>query len=457
MNAVGGGELCQRARVAGAVTTEVEVVAHVNLTRMQTIDQQRFDESFRAKVCELRVESRGNDDVRTRTGEELHTLGGRGDAKVVRIDIPEHRLWMRLEGQHRGGDTEGIRFGAHLRKDGAMAVMYAIEVADRQHTTTREAGVTKVVEEVVLVYHAGLAMEHFRSTKRGVLTMVADIVLLGDPVAHSKSPVFQNAGLEALGLAHRYGVRQVDSAGLKQAVREIRRGTLLGANVTVPHKGLAFAQVEARTTRAEKTQAVNTLWRADGQVWGDNTDVAGIEASLKVVGVSTRRSSAVVFGAGGAAAAAVLGLGDWFETIVVCNRTVARAETLCAALADACTATLLAAPWTPRMSLELATTSVVVNATSLELGAASVAQSAWESVELGSCGASAWLDLSYSPDCTRFLRYAPTQVVRSGRARDGATMLLHQGAASFERWTGHAAPLREMRDALTAALGRDQL
>ena len=283
-------------------------------------------------------------------------------------------------------------------------------------------------------------------------------MLLGDPVAHSKSPVFQNAGLVALGSRLRFGLRRVDTAGARAAVDEIRRGELVGANVTAPHKATAFEAVDAVTERAAATGAVNTIWRdADGQARGDNTDVHGVSATLDAMGIASDGGASglvVVFGAGGAAAAAVLACGRAFDRVVVVNRTLERAATLCASLGEWSAAGLSAQAWDAEVPALLRRASVVVNATSLQFSDAALADTAWRSAGLEACSARAWLDLSYAPETTRFLRFAPQSLAAEGLTRDGATMLLHQGAAALVRWTGTEAPLEVMRAALADALGR---
>ena len=114
---------------------------------------------------------------------------------------------------------------------------------------------------------------------------------------------------------------------------KIREGELAGANVTVPHKEAAFNACDQRTPVAEALGAVNTLWRQEGRLWGDNTDVAGFLANMdeSASGWEEQRRLAVVIGAGGAARAIVYALiSRGFERVAIANRTQARAEALAA-------------------------------------------------------------------------------------------------------------------------------
>lgn len=274
---------------------------------------------------------------------------------------------------------------------------------------------------------------------------VPDVLLLGDPVAHSKSPSFQNAGFRAIGSAHHYGVRQVDAAGLEQAFDELRSGVLHGFNVTVPHKARALALADEATPIARRTGAANTYWCEDGVVRADNTDVAGVRASVAALGAGP--GPAIVLGAGGAAAAAVVALAE-DRALTVVNRSEERLTQLLEQLREP-RATGMS--WMDAIGAEalFAEASVIVNATSLGLSERNAAEAAFGTLPFAKTRA-AFLDLSYASEPTAFLALGPADVPKL----DGATMLLHQGIAAFERWTGAEAPVPIMRAALAIALER---
>lgn len=279
-------------------------------------------------------------------------------------------------------------------------------------------------------------------------TSRADVLLIGDPVSQSVSPVFQNAGFAAAGTSLRYGTRRVDAVGAASAVREVGSGVLHGLNVTAPHKRIAWESVDERTPVASATGAVNTVWREAGIVWGDNTDVHGVAVSLTVLSAGPR---VVVLGAGGAAAAAVVAALDGGASVVVCNRTAARADALVDRLRCAGFPGVITAGWGDAACREaLNAADTVINATSLGLGDRERARAAFGDAGLGACAAGAWLDLTYAAEPTAFLEMAPP----NASSLDGATMLLHQGVAAFERWTTARAPMDAMRAALAGALNR---
>ena len=147
--------------------------------------------------------------------------------------------------------------------------------------------------------------------------------LLGDPVSHSRSPLIQNAAIRALGLDGVYVALRCGARELPGLLRGLAHAGG-GGNVTIPHKEAAYEAVDRCTDAAEATGACNTFWLADGEVWGDNTDVAGFSAALRLLlGRSISGGRALVIGAGGGARAVVHTLASHgAERIVIVNRTV---------------------------------------------------------------------------------------------------------------------------------------
>lgn len=274
------------------------------------------------------------------------------------------------------------------------------------------------------------------------------IALLGDPVAHSLSPIFQNSAFRASGVDGTYLALRCEADSLPGLLLGIARGGG-GGNVTVPHKTLAAEVVERRTAAVESTGACNTFWLEGGRVCGDNTDVAGVRAAVHALVGSPAGKRVLLLGAGGAARAAVAALlDDEVTAIHLLNRTPARAAALRESFAAGGSS-----PGDPAGVLRVVPAGapldaerfdLVVNATSLGLRAEDPLPLTFDLV--GEVGAA--LDLVYAPGETRWVR-----VARAGgiRAADGIEMLLHQGAAAFERWWQRPAPLEAMRAALSSA------
>lgn len=269
------------------------------------------------------------------------------------------------------------------------------------------------------------------------------VCVIGDPIAHSLSPAMHNAAFRHLGLDYAYVAFHVRPPQLKKAVAGFRALQIAGVNVTVPHKEKMLPLLDAVSATARHAGAVNTVINRDGRLQGENTDVFGFRMALADVGVELRGARVVVIGAGGAARAVLVALADAHAAEVrLFNRTLARAQRLARLFATRsmklATTNLGELPRT-----DLGEVDLVVNTTSLGLKSEKFPQLDYASAVRDAV----FFDLVPKAD-TDFLR-----AVRRARRRavDGTGMLLHQGAAAFELWTGHPAPVDVMRRALRKA------
>jgi shikimate dehydrogenase len=270
--------------------------------------------------------------------------------------------------------------------------------------------------------------------------------VVGWPVEHSRSPTIHRYWLRNLGLSGSYEKFAVRPGEFCAFVDKIGRDELAGANVTLPHKEAAFSACDQRTPVAEALGAVNTLWRQDGRLMGDNTDVAGFLANMDEAapGWSERPKAAVVIGAGGAARAIVYALvSRGFERVAIANRTQARAEALAAHFGGSTTAL----PWADLASASR-DADLLVNASSLGM----VGQPPL-TVDLTDLPRRAVVaDAIYVPLRTPLIEAART---RGLRTVEGLGMLLHQAAPAFARWFGRqpvvTAELRALVEAEVAA------
>lgn len=276
--------------------------------------------------------------------------------------------------------------------------------------------------------------------------------VLGWPVAHSKSPRMHNAAFAALGLDFCYVALPVALAPAQrvgEAVAGVRALGLAGCNVTTPHKQAVLPYLDVLTDFARVTGAVNTIWRDEhDRLCGDNTDGPGLVQLLRSSGVVLEGARAVILGAGGSARSAVAALAHaGCARVAVLNRTLATAHLLVDALRGESAACALRAGAFPQDIREVAAQAdIIVNCTALGMGDAA-GQLAWDpAIPLDA--RQVVCDLVYHPPDTRLLRYARAH---GARALDGLAMLAHQGALSFERWTGLRAPLEVM----TGGLDRD--
>ncbi len=249
----------------------------------------------------------------------------------------------------------------------------------------------------------------------------------GWPIEHSRSPMIHQFWFDLCGIEADYERFPVPPGAFAEFAARIGKDGLVGSNVTVPHKVTAFAACDRRTPVAQALGAVNTLWREDGLLWGDNTDVAGFLGNLdeSAPGWDDRRRLALVVGAGGAARAIVYALVERdFEHILIINRTLSHAQDLAAAYGDR----VLAAPWD---WLDAAMTSVDLLVNTSVLGMEGRANL---SLDLGEMPEHAVVaDIVYVPLRTHLIEAARARGLRTA---EGLGMLLHQAAPSFERWFG---------------------
>jgi shikimate dehydrogenase len=275
------------------------------------------------------------------------------------------------------------------------------------------------------------------------------VVLIGHPVAHSLSGPMLQAAFDERGIDARHELLDVTVPQLAGVIDEVRGADFLGAQVTIPHKERVVPLLDRLTEEAQATGAVNTITKEGKRLVGHNTDVAGFRVALdRLVGRQKMPKQAIVLGAGGGSRAVTYGLiTGGFQRVVVFNRHLHRAEALVKHFTkSAAHMELRAMPWhVSIIEAELLKTRVLINATSIGLHG-DVSPLPAEIIPAGLLV----MDLIYNPPQTRFLRDA----VAAGAdiTTNGLEMLLHQGTAQFELWTGQSAPLDLMRERLDAAL-----
>ena len=277
--------------------------------------------------------------------------------------------------------------------------------------------------------------------------------LIGHPVGHSVSPVFQQAAFDALRLPFRYEAWDTPPATLATTVGSLRSGERVGANVTVPHKEAVGALLDSVGDEARATGAVNTIVRRGARLEGYNTDIVGFADALREDGgFDVCGARAGVLGAGGAARAVVYALlAGGAAQVWVHNRTPQRAEALVAALdpGDGRLAALTGDPGDRASPLRAC--DLLVNCTTLGMAHGPTAADAYLREEQIPPGAFV-CDIVANPAQPPLLARARA---RGCRTLGGLPMLVRQGAAAFTLWTGRSAPLDVMFAAARAVLSAE--
>ena len=274
--------------------------------------------------------------------------------------------------------------------------------------------------------------------------------IIGFPIGHSMSPVFQQAALDECGIDARYVAYQVAPEEVEEFINDLRQPGAKGINVTVPHKLAVMPFLDEIDDWATEAGAVNTIVNRDGRLTGHNTDGYGFLRALREgAGFEPQGRRTLILGAGGAARGVVLALArEGVGELTIANRTPERAENL---------AQLAHNRGIPANAISLAEADLAEAAASAELivNCTTIGMTHGpgedETPLTGDAIPATALvnDLVYNPLETRLLREAAQA---GAKTLGGIEMLVYQGAASFEMWLERPAPVAVMLEAATRAM-----
>ena len=274
-----------------------------------------------------------------------------------------------------------------------------------------------------------------------------NLAVIGSPIEHSLSPAMQNAAIRAAGLDYAYVALPVLPERLEDGVRGLRALGFRGFNVTIPHKSAILPLLDEVDEAARVVGAVNTVVQEAGKLKGFNTDVDGFCGALIAHGCSLRGKHVVLFGAGGAARAALYGLfraGAAKVTLGV--RDAEKARPLAQAFGRYGEVCVFG--WHDGAFAEaVADAAIIVNTTPLGMAPRmdEMPPVPWDAVRAGAF----FYDIIYTPRQTKFLQQA---AAHGCPTLNGEAMLVGQGAAAFALWTGRQADVSVMTRALREAL-----
>ncbi len=280
---------------------------------------------------------------------------------------------------------------------------------------------------------AGELRDTYRIEMVDAATQVYGVV--GDPVAHSLSPIMMNTAfrretVNAVFLA-------LHAKTLKDLMSCVQEIPIRGLSVTIPYKQEMVAVLANSDPLTRQVGACNTVVRGqDGKLYGFNTDVAGVVVPLEQR-LALAGAKVLVVGAGGAARAAVFGLKNKGAEVFITNRTAEKGQTL---------ARQAKAKYMKRADVAKASFDVIINATPVGMGGNK--QSPLEEKELNT---KFLFDLIYNPAETKLVKMAKAKNIQ---VVPGLEMFVQQGARQFEIWTGKPAPVAEMAFVVSKALER---
>lgn len=280
--------------------------------------------------------------------------------------------------------------------------------------------------------------------------MTKKLGIIGFPIGHSISPRFQQAALHALGIDASYQAWEVAPDQIAQFVQGLRDPDVLGINVTVPHKEAVIPHLDEVDDWATSAGAVNTIVNRGGRLTGHNTDGSGFLRALHdVSNFEPQGRRVLVIGAGGAARGVVLALiRQGVGRLTIANRTLERAERLSRMAQENGLDAQAIALAGPALVAAAGEADLIVNSTTVGMSHGpdeSGSPLSWDQIP----PTALVNDLVYNPLETPLL----TAAAWAGASTlGGIHMLVYQGAASFEMWTGREAPVKVMLQAATQAM-----
>jgi len=245
-------------------------------------------------------------------------------------------------------------------------------------------------------------------------------LVIGNPIKHSLSPKIHNYWIKENNIAAFYYKRQLNETDIERIVSEVKNGKIDGINVTVPFKKSAIPFLDQLTSLAKEAQSVNTIYKKDSKVVGDNTDIGGFELGLKHINYDLKNRKVFILGAGGVVPSIIIALRRLGAAkITLSNRTKEKAENLKKIYPD-----LEIINWG-----EIPDFNMIINATSLGLKNDDEIKLNYSDIGSNKL----FYDVIYNPPKTNFLIRGKKF---GNQIENGKMMFIYQAQLSFEIWHG---------------------
>lgn len=275
--------------------------------------------------------------------------------------------------------------------------------------------------------------------------------IIGEPIEHTMSPMMHNAAFDSMGLDYVYIPFRVSREDLGRAVHGMRSLNVIGMNVTLPHKIAVIPFLDEIDPLAQKIGAVNTITNEDGILTGYNTDATGFLRALIAEKIEPKGKNICILGAGGAARAIAFILADRGANLTILNRHHDSAKKLSDRILQHFRRKVVALELNrENMKTFVKEVDILVNTTSVGMSPG-VGETPVPLTLLRR--ESVIFDIIYNPLKTRLLSEGEK---RGAKIISGVEMLVWQGVAAFELWTGEKAPVKTMREAAVEALKNDE-
>jgi len=261
-------------------------------------------------------------------------------------------------------------------------------------------------------------------------------LIIGNPISHSLSPKLHNYWFKQNNIEAIYEKAQPEEGEIKKILQKVKSNNIWGMNVTVPFKKKVIPFIEKLSKTAKETNSVNTIFKKENMIYGDNTDVQGFVSSLKYENCELKDKKAFILGAGGVVPSVIKALKNLgLKQIFLSNRTKKNSDYIVKLFPE-----IILVEWG-----QIPNFDIVINATSLGLKKDDYINLDFKKTN----DSKIFYDLIYNPPVTNFLKKAK----ESGhKIINGKMMLLFQAQKAFEIWHGF---LPKIDDKLIELLDND--
>ncbi len=247
-------------------------------------------------------------------------------------------------------------------------------------------------------------------------------LVIGKPIQHSLSPKLHNYWIKKNNLSAIYEKKQLNENDIKETIKGIIDEKIHGINVTVPYKKYVIPFLDDLTNLAKQAQSVNTIYKKDNKIIGDNTDVGGFEKALKHINYDTKGKNVFILGAGGVVPSIIIALRSLgVKKIALSNRTKAKANSLKDLYPD-----LEIIDWKETHNIKR-DFNLIINATSLGLKSEDKIKINYEDIGKNNL----FYDVIYNPEKTNFLLKAKEF---GNEIENGKLMFIYQAQLAFKIW-----------------------
>ena len=244
-------------------------------------------------------------------------------------------------------------------------------------------------------------------------------LVIGNPIDHSLSPELHNYWIKENNINAIYEKKLISKNNIQNIIEDLKNNKLSGINVTVPFKKNILSYTDQLTHNAEKSQSVNTIYKKDGKIVGDNTDIAGFTQAFDHINCDLKNKKIFILGAGGVVPSIILGLKerDVLE-IIISNRSRQKAEDLKEIFKE-----IKIIDWGKSIEAD-----IIINATSLGLKITDEININYEQYK-----SKLFYDIIYNPSKTNFLKKSEKF---GNQIENGKLMFVYQAQSAFEIWHG---------------------